>query len=229
MVGFFSCNKNGNLNAPNTLTISEGFTNPIGFYDKQPTFSWKLPNGTQSQSSYSIVVASSPELLPNKADLWQSGKVQSDQTIFVKYGGGAFASKQKAYWEVKFWDENGKESQWSEMAHFELGLLNNSDWSGKWISLPSDQLTEKDRHKQMLFRPQYLRKEINVDSKIKSARLYITAKGAFEAYINGEKVGKDVMAPGWTPYAKRISTLTYDVTDLLQKGKNAMSATVAEA
>ncbi|WP_372775099.1 family 78 glycoside hydrolase catalytic domain [Mangrovibacterium sp.] len=222
-----SCKMNNGSFVPGELTISEGLTNPIGFYDSSPTFSWKLPADVQAQSAYSIVVASSPELLPNKADLWESGRVETDQTLFVKYGGEKLLSKQKGYWQVKFWDNNGEESQWSETAHFELGLLNNSDWQGKWISMPTEQLTEIDERGSVLFRPQYMRKEVNVKSEVQRARLYITAKGVYEAYINGKKVGTDVMSPGWTPN-QSISTLTYDVTELLQEGENTLAAVVAE-
>ncbi len=223
-----SCLTNKKTPAPNCLTVSEGLTNPLGFYNTNPTFSWKLPAAIQAQSAYAISVSSSPDMLPGKADLWTSGKVDSDQSIYVKYKGKKLASKQKVYWQVKFWDSEGNESSWSETARFELGLLSNKDWKGNWISIPAEKLTEKDARGSLLFRPQYLRKEINVKSKIKSARLYITAKGVFEAYINGKKVGTDLMSPGWTPVAKSISTLTYDVTEMLKEGENTIGAVVAE-
>lgn len=223
-----SCGTNKGGGTPVDLTVSEGLNNPIGFYDNNPTFSWKLPADIQSQSAYSIVVASSPELLPDKADLWKSEKVELDQTLFVKYEGESLSSRQKVYWQVMFWDNNGNSSQWSEIAHFELGLLNNSDWQGKWIGIPESELNEKGRRKSVLFRPQYMRKELNIDSEIKSARLYVTAKGVFEAFINGAKVGTDVMAPGWTPTDKSISTLTYDVSEMLQKGENTLGAILAQ-
>lgn len=214
-------------NAPHALTVSEGLENSIGFYDATPTFSWKLPATVQGQGAYSIVVASSPELLPHKADLWKSDRVSSDQTLFVNYGGEPLASKQKAYWQVKYWDENGVASDWSEVAHFELGLLSKADWKAQWISIPASELTELDKRKSLIFRPQYMRKEITLPAEVTKARLYVTAKGVYEAYINGHKVGDDVMSPGWTP-RHSIATLTYDVTDLLQKGENTLSATVAE-
>ena len=218
-----------NLNlAPTNLTISEGLTNPIGFYDSNPTFSWKLPAGIATQKAYTIVVASSPKLLKTNPDLWNSGKVNSNQTLYVKYQGKKLSSRQKVYWKVQYFDKDGNASQWSEIAHFELGLLKNSDWKANWIAVPSTELTEISRKKSVLFRPQYLRKEIKVANKIKSARLYITAKGVFEAYINGQKVGTDFMTPGWTPFDKIISTLTYDVTNMIQKGDNTIGAILAE-
>ncbi len=214
-------------NVPYQLTVSEGLVNPIGFYDATPTFSWKLPQGVKEQTAYAIVVASSPELLSNKSDLWESGKVKSDQSIYVNYKGKTLSSRQKVYWQVKFWDENDKASSWSEVAPFELGLLSQDDWKAKWISIPASELTEKDARKSLLFRPQYMRKETTINSEIISARLYVTAKGVYEAYINGQKVGTDVMSPGWTP-RHSLSTLTYDVTHLLHSGQNTLSAIVAE-
>ena len=116
---------------PLDLTVSEGFKNPIGFYDDTPTFSWKLPKEVKAQQGYRIVVASDPALLPDKADLWDSRKVDSDQSTFVPYKGKALGSRQKAYWQVMSWPD----TDWSEVAHFELGLLNNSDWQAQWIQL----------------------------------------------------------------------------------------------
>jgi len=146
-----SCEPVHNISGPVGLTISEGLIDPVGFYDKSPTFSWKLPEKVKAQSSYSIVVASSPDLLPDKPDLWSSGQVQSDQSIYVKYKGKELASKLQAYWQVKYWDENGQESPWSKAATFELGLLNNSDWDGKWIGISAEALVEKDARIQQVW------------------------------------------------------------------------------
>ncbi|TBN18724.1 glycoside hydrolase family 78 protein [Hyunsoonleella pacifica] len=225
-----SCSSVQNTIPPHELVVSEQFKNPIGFYDATPSFSWKLPQdkNIKKQTAYSIVVASKPELLPNNADLWESEKVESEQTLFVKYKGKKLSSRQKVYWQLKFWDQDKKASAWSEVANFELGLLHNSDWQAKWISLPKVDKAKSPKTNKTSYKVQYLRNEFTLDSKIESARLYITAKGLFEAEINGKKVGDDVMAPGWTPYNKRIETLTYDVTDHLQDGSNAIGIALAE-
>ncbi|PWG06716.1 glycoside hydrolase family 78 protein [Polaribacter aquimarinus] len=225
-----SCSSVQNTIPPQELVVSEQFKNPIGFYDATPSFSWKLPQdkNIKKQTAYSIVVASKPELLPNNADLWESGKVESQQTLFVKYKGKKLSSRQKVYWQLKFWDQDKKASAWSEVANFELGLLHNSDWQAKWISLPKVDKAKSPKTNKTSYKVQYLRNEFTLDSKIESARLYITAKGLFEAELNGKKVGDDVMAPGWTPYNKRIETLTYDVTDHLQDGSNAIGIALAE-
>jgi alpha-L-rhamnosidase len=98
---FISCHSEKGSGAPFDLTLSEGFSNPIGFYDESPAFSWKLPAGMQSQKAYYIVVASSPDLLPGKADLWNSGKIETDQTLFVKYEGEKLNSRQKVFWKAE--------------------------------------------------------------------------------------------------------------------------------
>jgi len=225
---FTACEKKGIK--PDSLTVSEGFENPIGFYDNEPSFSWKLPvnDEVKFQSAYRIVVASDPKLLPGKADLWDTKKIDSDQSVWLRYDGIPLKSRQKVYWQIMFWDQSGKKSEWSDKAYFELGLLNNSDWNAKWIGLKKEENPDTTDAGYEIIRPQYLRKEFNLEGKIKQARLYITSKGVFEARINGEKVGDDVMSPGWTPYERRIETLTYDVTDYLNKGDNAIGIILAE-
>ncbi len=218
---------NSQILEPQSLTISEGFKNPMGFYNSSPTFSWKLPVGIDSQKAYNIVVASSPKLLPNTPDLWHSGKVNSNQTLFVKYQGKDLKSRQKVYWQVQYFDKNGNSSRWSEVAHFELGLLKNNDWKAKWTGLNTAKDSIKGVRNFLMHRPQYLRKEFELASKVESARLYITAKGVFDVHLNGKDVSDDLMPPGWTPYNKRIETFTYDVTNLLTSGKNAIAVELA--
>jgi alpha-L-rhamnosidase len=216
--------------APFDPVVNEGFENPLGFYDAQPRFSWKLPvaDGVRSQSAYRIVVASDPGLLPDRADLWDTRKVDSDQSAWIDYSGDPLDSRQKVYWQAMYWDQDGADSAWSPVSHLELGLLDNTDWQARWISLPrsvTQQVSDRGYH---FHRPQYLRKEFRVDEPIRQARLYITAKGVFEAEINGQRVGEDIMTPGWTPYKKRIETLTYDVTEMLTDGHNAIGVSLAD-
>ncbi|NNF32525.1 MAG: family 78 glycoside hydrolase catalytic domain [Saprospiraceae bacterium] len=225
---FISCNTENGIEKPFDLSVSEGFTNPIGFYDDNPTFSWKLPLGVQEQGAYSIAVASTPDLLSENADLWESGRVDSDQSVYVKYKGPKLVSRQKVYWQVKYWDSNGNESKWSDEAHFELGLLDNADWNSKWINHPDIKLDSVPEIDRKIHKVQYFRKDFELGNKIQSARLYISAKGLYEAEINGKKIGNDVLAPGWTPYEKRIETLTYDVGELLKEGDNTIGLVLAE-
>ncbi|SMC80255.1 alpha-L-rhamnosidase [Cellulophaga tyrosinoxydans] len=212
-----------------SLTISEGFKNPLGFYNAAPTFSWNLPVETdvKSQSAYQIVVASNPDLLPNKADLWDSKKQVSEQSTFIAYAGKNLNSRQKVYWQVKYWNQENVESNWSEINHFELGLLNNKDWKAQWIGIDTAKDSIRGREKVLIHKPQYLRKVFDLTNEVASARLYITAKGVFDVSINGENVSDDVMSPGFTTYDKRIETLTYDVTALVKSGQNAIGVELA--
>lgn len=211
------------------LTVSEGFENPLGFYDADPTFSWKLPalENIKSQSAYHIVVATSEDLLPDNADLWNSKKQNSDQSVWVKYRGRSLESRQKVYWQVKYWNQDGEVSDWSDINSFELGLLNNSDWSAKWVGLDTAKDSIRGRENVRIHKPQYLRKAFDLSNDIALARLYITAKGVFDVSINGENVSDDAMSPGFTTYDKRIETLTYDVTSLIEPGQNVIGVELA--
>ncbi len=112
--------------APEKLVVGEGFTNPLGFHDATPTFSWKLPVGIKKQTAYHI------EVRDDKIT-WNSGWVKSDKSVFVHYAGKPLSSRQRLQWRVQFCDENGKTSDWSNSATFELGLLTAKDWKAQWI------------------------------------------------------------------------------------------------
>lgn len=226
--GFVSCIQEI-VKQPNELTIAEGFKNPIGFYNKAPMFSWKLPvsEEVKSQKAYQVIVASSIENLPNNPDLWDSKRQESSKSTFVKYQGENLKSRQKVFWQVRYWNQDGTVSAWSDINTFELGLLNNSDWEAKWIGLNTAIDSIKGVRKFLMHRPQYLRKEFELASDIESARLYITSKGVFDVHLNGKDVSNDVLTPGWTPYDKRIETLTYDVSELLTSGENVIGVELA--
>ncbi len=217
------------LKKPEKLTISEGFKNPLGFYNSVPTFSWQLPVSEfiKSQSAYQILVASSVELLKNNPDLWDSKKQKSTQSTFIKYKGTKLISRQKAYWQVRYWNQDKNVSEFSEVKTFELGLLNNTDWQAKWTGLNTAKDSIKGVRNFLMHRPQYLRKSFQLPSSVTKARMYITAKGVFDVHLNGKDVSDDIMTPGWTPYNHRIETLTYDVTNFLQTGKNAIAVELA--
>lgn len=227
---FLGCNITSKniVQAPKQLLVSEGFQNPLGFYDTTPSFSWKLAPTVKKQMAYAIVVASKPELLPNQPDIWNSGKIISNQSTFVKYEGKPLKSRQNVFWQVQYWDENGNPSNWSETAQIEMGLLSNSNWKAKWIKIPDPKQWDTTQYGTRLFRPQYLRNDFKLEAEVKKARLYIASKGVFQAQINGQKIGNDVLTPGWTPYHKRIETLTYDVTENLQNDKNTIGIILAE-
>ncbi|WP_419872797.1 family 78 glycoside hydrolase catalytic domain [Candidatus Pristimantibacillus sp. PTI5] len=201
-------------------------TNPIGV-DTIPRFSWIMTSDVrgQKQTAYQLLVATSPDkLTPESADVWNSGKVASDKSVAVEYAGNAFAATTLYYWTVKVWDKNGTEVATPEANYFETGVLSTDGvggWSGaKWISIDTTQRSGAP----------FLRKETSLDGEVASARLYITALGVFDAYINGDRVGivgdsdtsYELLAPGWTEYNKEINYMSYDVTSYVQ-GENSVT------
>jgi len=191
--------------------------NPLGIGDTNPRLSWKIYSGenNQVQTGYQVLVASSPKLLtPGKADLWNSEKVSSDQSILVKYDGKALKSRQKCYWVVRIWDKDGKVTKWSPPASFEIGLLKPTDWQAQWIKTAI--VFDEFSYPSPMFR-----KEFEVAKKVKSARLYCTSLGLYEFYLNGQKVGDEHLTPGWTSFEKRLQYQVYDVTGMFRSGENA--------
>lgn len=215
---------------PVSLTVGEGFTNPLGYYENTPRFSWRPPlNSGKStrQSAYQIQVASTVEDLMNNPDKWDSGKVESASMAWVEYNGKEIVSRDQIFWRVRFWDEHNVPSKWSDVAEIEMGLLENADWKASWIGANETRATAPVSQS-ILATPQYFRKQFSVDKKVVKARLYVTAKGVFKVYLNGEDLTKnEALPPGWTPYEKRIETLTYDVTSLINEKDNALGAIIA--
>ena len=184
--------------------------NPIGIDAMQPRFSWKIDGSVRNllQTAYSIRVAIDEKFSSGKI-MWQSGKVQSDESVLVAYQGPELKSGQKYFWQVKIWDNYKKESKWSETAFWEMGLLSQSDWKAKWIEMEGDTLRYSPSP--------HFRKEFPVAKSIASARIYVTSHGFYELHLNGKKVGDQVLTPGWTSYGKRLQYQVYDVTSHAHK------------
>jgi len=198
--------------------------NPLGIDTAKPRFSWMIDSSRrgEAQTAYEILAASSESnLAVGKADLWDSGKVNSSETLGVAYDGQPVHSREKVFWKVRVWDREAKPSAFSHTATFETALLAQSDWRAKWIQSPHHSCVAEteafDDHPAPLFRKQF-----QLDKKIKSARAYVSGPGYFELRLNGERVGDDVLNPGWTSYAKRVLYSTYDVTAQLKRGQNAV-------
>jgi alpha-L-rhamnosidase len=195
--------------------------NPYGIDIQNPRFSWKIscPGFNIMQTAYSIRVATDPKFSTSKI-FWQSGKINSDGSVLQDYKGPALKPGQKYYWQVKIWDNTGKESKWSETAFWETGLFSPSDWKAKWIEMESD--TNR-------YSPSpHFRKEFPVSKSVVRAMVYVTSHGFYELHINGLKVGDQVLTPGWTTYGKRLQYQVYDVTGMIAKGNNAVAAVLGD-
>lgn len=206
----------------------ETLDNPVGIDVAQPRMSWEISVKEQAvvQTAYQILVASTPEkLAKNEGDLWNSGKVAGDQSIQVTYGGKALKSRQDCYWKVKVWTNKG-ESEWSEPAHWSMGLLLASDWKGKWIGADTSFMWDSAHTQFSRLSARYYRKEFTNQHNIKKATLYIAGPGLYEGFINGNRIGTQVLAQSPTDYRKTVRYNTYDVTKLVHKGENAIGITL---
>jgi alpha-L-rhamnosidase len=189
--------------------------NPLAVDHRKPTLSWILRSAKRGnrQSAYQILVSRSPSALRRGiGDLWDSGKVESDNSTNVVYDGIALTSGEQCYWKVRVWDEHNRASSWSEPGNWQIGLLEASDWHARWISAAPNETAAAP-----LFR-----RGFSVSGKIKRATAYVYGLGWYELYLNGTKVGDHVLAPPNSHYDRENLYDTFDVTTLLRQNGNAV-------
>ena len=188
----------------------EGLVNPLGIDNTEPHFSWKLLSDKPAkQVAYEILVASRESLLETgKADLWDSGKVPSSESVMISYAGKTLKSRQLCFWKVRSYT-NGETSEWSKVQRFCVGIQGEDQMRGQYIGLGLGQ------DKAILLARAFKIKKVG-----KTAFLHINSLGYHEVYLNGKKVSETVLAPAVSQMDKRSLIVTYDVTDLLQKGTN---------
>ena len=232
------------------LTI-ETRDNPVGIESTAPRMSWKTEFQSsadqgnvynKSQSAYQILVASSLEKLNEKdADLWNSGKIESDASLFITYEGKPLKSLAKYYWKVRVWDEKDQPLNWSEPATWIQGFVTQDDWKGKWIAQPESVrpdvdmsganwiAAQEERETNTGFATEYFRKEFIIarpqsdfDEQNLSAILYYAANQKFRIFVNGRQVGFSI---GMVFNADQLRSI--DVSEYLEPGKNVVAFVVS--
>jgi alpha-L-rhamnosidase len=198
--------------------LTENRVDPIGLDTRSPRFSWRLQGEGRNilQTAYEISMST------NGKEIWNSGMVSSPQSAFVGYGVPEPRPGTLYSWRVRVRDNRDKVSAWSSPATWSSGMMGAQNWKAQWIEPAS---SAADHETSPL-----LRKSFQVrggGSNIRSATLYITAHGLYESFINGKRVGKDYLTPGWTSYKKRLQYQVYDVAAMLQAGKNTLGVTLA--
>ena len=188
---------------------TNGLVNPCGTDpDGKTVFSWVLSSDKPEtmQIAYRIMVYSQ-----NKK-LWDTGKVMSDRSIDVTYD-STLSPDTEYSWTLQVWDNHGSVSR-KMTSTWQTGIR-PADWKAEWVSASDSTL------------PAYFRKGISLSKKVRKATAYITSHGLYEAYINGSRIGNDELTPGWTSYFKRLQYQAYDVTRMLQQGRNSLAAVVS--
>ncbi len=214
----FSCKENRTCNIKPVNLKCDYLADPVGIDNNNPFLSWELQSviRNQVQSAYQILVSDKEESLNrNEGNIWDSKKVKSDQSVHIVYNGSSLQSGQRYWWKVRVWDKNGKVSDWSRTALWEMGLLNPDDWKAEWIGFDSESAP-------------MLRKEFDVAKKVKKARIYISGPGYYELSINGSKVGDHVLDPAQTDYEQRTFYTVYDITKNINRGENAVGVILGD-
>ncbi|MBS0010267.1 MAG: family 78 glycoside hydrolase catalytic domain [Bacteroidales bacterium] len=209
------------------LTVSDMFTenrkNPPGLDNMHPRLSWIINSDERQvfQTAYEIRLDDSKSELEKGINLtWSTGKISSGQSVHIPYSGSPLKPGTKYFWQVRVWDNTGNVSGWSKTAWWQTGLLDSSGWEAEWISSGINDETDVS----------YFRKDFNVsvNREIKSAIVYLTARGLYEARINGSRVGDEYLTPGWTSYNNRIQYQVYDVKDMIDEGENTIGIILGE-
>lgn len=218
-----------------TLPRCEYADSPVGIDTPQPRLSWLLesPERAQRQTAYQVLVASSPDrLLSGQPDLWNSGKVASDQSIQIPYAGRPLVSRQRCFWRVRVWDQDGKLSE-STPTFWEMGLLQPADWQAQWIGFRTNATASSPfEGARWIWFPEgnpaanapkgerFFRRVISLppDAVVQRAALALTVDDQFKLYVNGAEVGR---SSGQTDAWKDAQS--YDLKARLRPGSNVIA------
>jgi alpha-L-rhamnosidase len=248
----------GGLGAPRHLRC-EYLVDPLGIDRTAPRLSWEVidPRRGAVQTAYQVLVADDPEMLKSdQGNLWDTGKIASDQSVQVAYAGQPLKSRMRLWWKMRTWDKQDQSSPWSAPARWSLGLLEPADWQAAWIGdatvLPPPAHTslvdgDSTSHPASPLDPLpalMLRKVFHLmdppprgradatpppaSAPVKRATIYVTALGLYELRINGQRVGDHLLAPEWTDYHTRLQYQTFDVTDLIRRDENVVAALLGD-
>ncbi|NWG13062.1 MAG: alpha-L-rhamnosidase N-terminal domain-containing protein [Acidobacteria bacterium] len=200
----------------------EYLVNPLGIDTDRPRLSWRLTPGARGrmQSAYQILVASSPEnLQENQGDLWNSGKVNTSQSVLVPYGGRPLNSRMRVWWKVRVWDENGRPSQRSAPARWSMGLLRPTDWQARWIGMPHPEGAKPGAPLPFPWQ----RKTVDLKQRPTWATACVNDQGYYQLYVSDKKVDDYVLVPAVSDFSSRNLCLTHDVTHYLTPGENVIA------
>ena len=213
IIALSSCGSSSSSLKPDHL-LCENLEQPLGIDNVRPHFSWQNMSNKQKacQTAYEIEVASDSLLLvTGKADLWQSGRVESADQVMVEYDGQPLSERSLCYWRVRTWDELQRPSVWSKVERFSVGLLNGM--AGDYIGMDT---AYGD------VRSPLLRSTFNVQRPSATTFVHVNSLGYHELYVNGHRVGDRVLQPAMSQLDTHSLIVTYDVTPYIIKGVNEL-------
>ena len=204
---------------PSVKLQVEHLRETLGVGTTHPQLSWIIETDVHGyyQSGYEI-----EEYRTDGKLIDQTGQVESDQSVLIPWPFSPLSSRKRVSVHVRVWGKDEIVSEWSDLVSIETGLLSHTDWSARFISPNWDEDTTKSNP------APYLRYDFELRAGIKSARLYITSLGLYKAELNGQVVGDHEFSPGWTVYDERLRYQTFDVTSMLNGGKNAFGAILGD-
>jgi alpha-L-rhamnosidase len=196
--------------------------NPVGIDVLHPRLSWQLESDIRNtlQTAYRLQVSKVDNFLTDI--VWDTGKVDDQQSTHIEYKGIALESRVRYYYRVQVWDNKGNTCEWSETCYWEMGFLNNAEWIAQWIT-PKEDLDSSKPSPCPMFR-----KVFEVAGKVKSARIYATSLGLYELNLNGSRFGNALFTPGWTSYNTRLQYQVYDVTEQIKENRNAIGVVLGD-
>jgi alpha-L-rhamnosidase len=204
---------------------------PLGIDARRPRFAWRLlgDGPAAQQVGYQVQLLDGGDPSASwSTPTWDSGRIDSRDSTYVTYTGPALESRHRCSWRVRVRTGEGVETDWSAPGEFETGLLSADDWSARWIApMLSNLASEPEELREPRALP-LLRRRFDLPDRPRQARLYITALGVYDAFVNGERVGEEWLAPGWTDYNSRLEYQTYDVTHLLRQGENMLGVRLGD-
>jgi alpha-L-rhamnosidase len=213
LVGFLCLHVSAQVKVTNFKC--EHLQNPIGIDETHPRFTWQLESEKPGsfQKAFQLAVGTEEtEVASENGNVWESGTVHSS-VIPAVYDGPELQPFTRYFWSVRVQDEADNWTDWSPVAFFETGMMDMTNWKGKWIT---------DTHDYNIKSAPYFRKEFSAGKQIASAQAYIAVAGLYELFINGERIGDHRLDPTYTRFDRRNLYVTYDVTENLKRGENAV-------
>lgn len=193
---------------------------PVGIGTRQPLLSYQLSaeEPDQFQRAYQILAATEKELLDEQtADLWDSGKTEGSRNFGILYQGKPLQSRQRVFWKVRVWDRDNRVSHWSDPACWEMGLLEEKDWTARWIG--QGNVSREEKANAPVFRKMFSLESQDFPEK---ARIYLCGLGLFRLLVNGQEVSDSFFDPGESHAGKTVYYVTYDLLPFLRAGENTV-------